>query len=88
MKNIWYLLSIYPRMGEGVGKVSRKLLLYTFLHIGKNPKILSSDILVEYNANKLEVSEKLFGTKLYFLNPNELIFPLRYRVFLFICCVQ
>ena len=85
MKHIRYLLSINPRMGEGVGKVSRKLLLYTVLNIGKNPKIPSSDILVEYNLNKLEVSEKLFGKKLYFLNPNELIFPLRFRVFLFIC---
>jgi len=85
MKHIQYLNSINPRMCEYVGKVSRKLLLYTFLHIGKNPKIRSSDILVEYNQNKLEASEKLFGKKLYFLNPNELIFPLRFRVFLFIC---
>lgn len=85
MKHIQYLISINPRMPEDIGKVSRKLLLYKVLHIGVNPKISSTDILVEYNPNKFEISEKLFGKKLYFLNPNKLIFPLRYRIFLFIC---
>ena len=85
VKQIRYLLLINPRMAKHVGKVSRKLLLYAFLCIGKNPKIPSSDILIEYNSSKLEASENLFGKKLYFLNPNKLIFPLRYRVFLLIC---
>ena len=72
-------------MPGDVSKPSRKLLLYNFLHVGITPKIAPSDILIESNSNKLEPAEKLFGKKLYFLNPDELIFPLRFRVFLLIC---
>ena len=85
MKQIRYLSSINPRMPGDVSKPSRKLLLYNFLHVGITPKIAPSDILIESNSNKLEPAEKLFGKKLYFLNPDELIFPLRFRVFLLIC---
>lgn len=85
MKQIRYLSSIHPRMLEHVSKPSRKLLLYNFLHVGMHTKISSTNILIESNLNKLKPAEKIFGKKLYFLNPDELIFPLRFRVFLLIC---
>ena len=78
-----YLLGIYNRM-SCLKKTSFKLLLYKILQIGKNKKITASDILLEYNQNKLIPAEKIFGKKLFFFNPDNLIVPIKFKLFLFI----